>query len=240
MRPVVTRLLPCAAMLAALHGAAHAAGGAYVVDDVNVDEPGACKIESWLAFAGNRDFAAVTTPTCIVSLIRPTELTVQAARFRADGVWGTALAPKFKTNIVPAAVGTFGLALEGGAVFDLTTGVHATSFLFVPVTYSLSDSFRINVNAGWQHDAVHRHHFASYGLGFEWNFVKPLTLIGEVFGLAGRHDGPRPVTQPRFQVGLRYTPVDTADIDLIFGRNVAGENANWVTLGLNLRFPPGK
>ena len=27
------------------------------------------------------------------------------------------------------------------------------------------------------------------------------------------------------------------DLDLIYGRNIAGENANWITVGLNVRFP---
>ena len=37
-------------------GEARAAGGAFVVDDAAVDEPGACKVESSASFAGNRDF----------------------------------------------------------------------------------------------------------------------------------------------------------------------------------------
>ena len=38
------------------------------------------------------------------------------------------------------------------------------------------------------------------------------------------------------QAGLRYTPMENIDIDLIYGRNITGEDANWVTLGLNVRF----
>ena len=72
--------------------------------------------------------------------------------------------------------------------------------------------------------------------GFEWNFVQPLTLIGEVFGLAGPRQEARSVTEPRAQIGLRWTPAEAFDIDLIYGRNITGENANWLTLGLNLRF----
>jgi hypothetical protein len=30
--------------------------------------------------------------------------------------------------------------------------------------------------------------------------------------------------------------VDNLDIDVIYGRNVFGENAHWITLGFNLRF----
>jgi hypothetical protein len=35
---------------------------------------------------------------------------------------------------------------------------------------------------------------------------------------------------------LRVTPVDNVDVDLIYGRNISGENANWFTLGVNARF----
>ena len=79
-------------------------------------------------------------------------------------------------------------------------------------------------------------HWFTYGAEIEWNFMKPLTLIGEVFGIAGHNVEPVTRTDPRAQVGLRFTPVESVDIDLIYGRNIAGENANWFTLGLNLRF----
>ena len=55
-------------------GEARAAGGAFVVDDAAVDEPGACKIESSASFASNRDFVGLVTPACVVSLFRPVEL----------------------------------------------------------------------------------------------------------------------------------------------------------------------
>ena len=62
--------------------------------------------------------------------------------------------------------------------------------------------------------------------------------IAEVFGQVG--DLPpaasSSVREPRMQAGLRYTPVDNIDIDLIYGRNITGEDANWITLGLNVRF----
>ena len=81
----------------------------------------------------------------------------------------------------------------------------------------------------------------SYGVGVEWIPMKPFTLIAEVFGLVGPQGETRGVTQPRFQAGLRITPIDTIDFDVIYGRNILGENANWITLGMNVRFPvPGK
>ena len=66
--------------------------------------------------------------------------------------------------------------------------------------------------------------------------MQPLTLIGEVFGLAGRQQDVRIVTEPRAQVGLRWTPAKAFDLELIYGRNILGENANLFTVGANFRF----
>jgi hypothetical protein len=44
------------------------------------------------------------------------------------------------------------------------------------------------------------------------------------------------VIEPRAQVGLRWTPAESVDFDVIYGRNIAGENAHWFTLGVNFRF----
>jgi hypothetical protein len=77
---------------------------------------------------------------------------------------------------------------------------------------------------------------STYGVGFEWSFDKQLTLIGEVFGLAGQSVEPSSRTNPRTQLGLRFMVVESIDIDVIYGRNILGENANWITFGLNVRF----
>ena len=71
------------------------------------------------------------------------------------------------------------------------------------------------------------------------------TLTGEIFGeLAATRagiisdDGPPSiaVVEPRIQAGLRWRPIDDFNIDLIYGRNLQGENANWITLATTVRF----
>jgi hypothetical protein len=37
------------------------------------------------------------------------------------------------------------------------------------------------------------------------------------------------------QVGLRFTPIDTVDVDLIYGHNITGVSTHWITIGLNVR-----
>jgi hypothetical protein len=109
--------------------------------------------------------------------------------------------------------------------------------LYVPLTFKLSETFRINVNAGWQYDGIVKLNYALWGAGFEWIFVEQLTLVGEVFGLSGPTTPEAiAITEPRAQLGLRVSPMQNIDVDLIYGRNITGENANWFTLGLNVRF----
>src|SRR2546421_10445924 len=90
---------------------AHAAGTAYGVDTAEVGEVGNCKIESWLSWASNQDFVGVANPSCVVNLGRAVEVSAQIQRSRSDGEWGTSVAPKFKTNIIPSAIGRFGVAI---------------------------------------------------------------------------------------------------------------------------------
>ena len=230
-----------AMILAALSLApgAHAAGTAYGVDTAEVGEVGNCKVESWLSWASNQDFLAITNPSCIANLGRPVELSVQLQRSRSDGEWGTAAAPKFKTNIIPSALGRFGVAVAGGASFDLLTHENTGFYGYIPATLRLSEIMRINVNGGWQWDRIANVHYFTYGAGFDLRTRDNVwTFTAEIFGLLGKTDEPT-VTQPRFQVGLRWRPVDRFSMDLILGRNITGENANWITLATSIRFPAG-
>jgi hypothetical protein len=218
-------------------GAAHAAGGAFQVDDSEIGKPGECKVESWASFADNRDFVGVSNPACVVQFIHPVELGAQVSRFRAGDEWGTSLTLKAKANIVPAGVGKLGVGIVGGTMFDLITRENTGSFINVPFTHTLTEQFRINVNTGWLYDRVANLHWWTWGAGIEWDVAKQLTFIAEVFGQAGHRIADQPsVSDPRFQAGLRFKLLDHVDIDVIYGRNITGENANWITVGLNVRF----
>ena len=213
-----------------------AAGGAFFVDDALVGKPGECKVETWASFASNHDFLAVTQPACVVNAGIPVEAGATLVRTRSDGEWSTNAGPKAKINIIPLSDQGFAVGLSGNTLWNLNTGQNIGSNINVPFTIQASKDFRININAGWLYDAVAHVGYGTYGAGFEWNFVQPLTLIGEVFGLAGRQQDVRSVTEPRAQVGLRWTPAKAIDLELIYGRNIYGENANWFTVGVNLRF----
>ena len=217
---------------------AWSAGAAYAVDTAEVSKTGSCKVESWVSSASNHDFLAVVAPTCVMELIRPVEVSMQWNRSRSDQEWTTGATPKLKTNLVPSGIGTWGVAVAAGASFDLITRENTGGFAYIPVTLRLSENARINLNGGWQWDRIADRHYLLYGAGFDLRTSDNVwTLTGEVFGLAGIADVSS-VTQPRFQLGLRYRPVDRFNVDLIYGRNLTGENANWITLATIIRFPP--
>ena len=100
---------------------------------------------------------------------------------------------------------------------------------------------RINVNGGWLWDRTVDRHYLSYGIGVDWRTPDNVwTLTAEVFGQTGAAAEIASVAQPRFQTGLRWRPIDRWNVDLIYGRNIQGENAHWITLATIVRFPPGK
>jgi hypothetical protein len=214
----------------------HAAGAAYQVDTAEVSSVGSCKVESWVSSASNRDFIAATSPACVVNLFRPVEVSSQFSRSRADDEWGSSTSPKLKTNLIPTGIGTWGVAISAVASYDLIAKENTALFVTVPATLRMSEVVRINLNAGWLLDRIENRHYFTYGAGFDWRTPDNVwTLTGEVFGQAGAAEEAS-VVQPRFQTGLRYRPVDQFNIDLIYGHNIAGENAHWITLATVIRF----
>jgi hypothetical protein len=216
---------------------ARAANGAFAVDAADISEVGSCKLESWISTATNTDFSLVANPSCVVDIGKPVELSVLSSRFHSDGEWGNSFQPKAKTNLVPTGIGKVGFSIYAGGSFDALTGENLTAFAVAPATYRLSETMRINVNGGWLWDRIVDRHFLLYGLGWDWKFTDVLQLTLEAFGQAGQADRPS-VTRPRFQAGVRYRPNEIFSVDLIYGRNIMGENANWITIGTTVRFPP--
>jgi hypothetical protein len=217
-------------------GEARAANGAYAVDAADISEVGSCKVESWLSAATNTDFSAVANPSCAVNIFRPVELSLQTVRSRSDGDWSNTIAPKAKWNFVPTGIGRFGLSFYAGGSFDALTGENLTAFAVVPLTYRLSETMRINLNGGWLWDRMADRHYFTYGAGFDWKLTDTLQWTIEAFGQAGQADEPAAI-RPRFQTGMRYRPNEIFSVDLIYGHNITGENANWITLGTTIRFP---
>ena len=217
-------------------GDARAANGAYAVDAADISEAGSCKVESWISAATNTDFSAVANPSCVANIFKPVELSLLTNRARSDGDWSTTITPKAKTNLVPTGIGKFGFSFYAAGSFDALTGENLAVFAVVPATYRLSETMRINLNGGWLWDRTVDRHYLLYGVGFDWKFTDVLQWTIEAFGQAGASDIPS-VVRPRFQTGVRYRPNEIFSVDIIYGRNIMGENANWITIGTTIRFP---
>ena len=221
---------------------ARAAGGAYQVDTADVGEPGNCRVESWVSAASNHDFIAALSPSCVVGFPQqPVEAGVQLTRTRAGGEWGSAATPKLKTNLIPTAIGSWGLAVSGQASYDLITRENTSVAATLPATLRLSNVMRINLNAGVLNDRIAKQNYFTYGAGFDWRTpANDWIFTAEVFGQLGAMQETRGVTEPRFQVGIRWRPIDAVSFDIIYGRNLTGENSNWITLVNTVRFSAGK
>ena len=207
---------------------ARAANGAYAVDAADISEVGSCKVESWLSTATNTDFSAVANPSCVVNIFRPVELSLQTIRSRSDGEWSTTLAPKAKTNFVPTGIGRFGVSFYAGGSFDAMTGENLTAFAVVPATYRLSETMRINLNGGWLWDRTLDRHYPDLWPRFRLETHRRPAMDHR--GVRpGRRIGCPERGRPRFQTGLRYRPNEIFSVDVIYGRNISGENANWIT-----------
>ncbi len=216
---------------------AHAAGTAFGVDTAEVGDPGNCKVEAWGSTANNGDRLATVNPSCIFNFGTPTEVSTQVVRSRSDDEWATSISPKAKAKLLTPGIGSFGFAAVVGGSYDPKESDVTALFAYVPATIRLSEIVRININGGWLQDRSTDRNFATYGLGLDWKWTETVTFTAETFGQAGKSDGSTD-TQPRFQTGLRWRPVDRFSMDFIYGRNINGENADWLTVGATIRFPP--
>ena len=108
-----------------------AAGGAFVVDDAVIDEPGKCTGQFWTSAASNHDFIAVAYPTCVVDLGKPVELGGLLQRSRASDVWSTSGTFTAKTNLIPLdGKHPFALGVAGGTTWDLITGASTGGYIY--------------------------------------------------------------------------------------------------------------
>jgi hypothetical protein len=207
-------------------------GGAYYVDDAEIGKAGSCEIESWSSFAANGDRIAVFSPACVVNLGPPVELGTNLVNLRSDSQGDFLATLTAKTVPIPIGRTGFGLAIAGAVVYDPLNQTGSGLIVNVPVTFDFSKELRVNVNFGAQYYTGGEPHglFATAGAGVSWTFVPRWSVISEVFALMGPGQ-----TNPRFQSGLRYSPTKDIDCDVIYGRNLTGEGANWITVGLTVR-----
>lgn len=205
-------------------------GGAYFIDDAEIGSVGSCEIEHWASFAANSDRVLVSNPACVFNLGRPVELGMTFLRTLSAGESGSTIAASAKTVFIASAGHGWGIGASGSVTYDLVNQALNGLIVNVPVTYDVSKELRFNINAGFQYDPTGNQSAMTTGAGVAWNFVKPLSLLAEMFAVVGPGEA-----NPRGQVGVRYNPVKSVDIDVVYGRNLTGERSNWITFGFNFR-----
>jgi hypothetical protein len=236
----VCRALAITALLIvvfALPGKALAANGAVAVDDIDMDPVGACKVESWLSAASNRDRIGVAQSGCVFDFGRPIDITAGFQRARAGGEWSTAGGMKLRTPIVEGGVGKVGFLFSAAFGYDFTADQLSFVLVNIPATYQPSENLKINFNLGLLYDRPNEVNWGTWGAGFDWSVNNLISIIGEVYGQFGHNVADAPhLDDPRAQLALRFKPNENLDFDVIYGRNITGENAHWITVGLNVRF----
>jgi hypothetical protein len=205
-------------------------GGPYFVDDAEIGKVGSCEVESWNSSAGNGDRISVFSPACVVNFGAPVELGTNLVDARSDGNGISTISLTAKTVPIPIGPSGFGLALSGAVVYDPFQHAASGAIFTVPVTFDLSEKLRLNINVGAQYNADPALLFATGGVGVSWNFADQWSIISEMFAIVGPG-----TTNPHFQSGIRYSPTKNVDWDVIYGRNLTGEQANWITLALTFR-----
>jgi hypothetical protein len=219
-------------VLSAWPGRVEAAGGAYAVDDADIGPSSSCQNEAWASYSTRHDFIGVESPACVFTVGLPIEFTALYQRARTAREWATG--GGFQAKAVPinndriAVSWAFGVAKD----FTLERNLYFANF---PITWKFSKDFRIHTNVGYLHDGRVNVDYATGGVGFDWDFSKRISLMGEVYIQGGRAIQFRTVTEPRTQLGLRFIPIPTVDVDFIYGQNLTGRSAHWITLGLTLR-----
>jgi hypothetical protein len=207
-------------------------GGAYYVDDAEIGKSGSCEIETWSSFSRTGDRIAVFSPACVVDVGRPVEFGTNLVDIRFDGQEDVLATVTAKTVPIPIGRTGFGLAIAGAIVYDPLNQTGSGLIVNVPLTFEFNKDFRLNLNFGAQYYSGGDPHglYGTAGVGASWTFVPHWSVISEVFALMGPGQ-----TNPRFQSGLRYSPTKDIDFDVIYGRNLLGEWANWITVGLTVR-----
>ncbi len=214
-----------------------AANGGVAVDDIDMDPVGNCKVDSWASFASNRDRLGVVSPGCVFDFGRPVDITFGFVRGRSDGEWESGATVKLRTLIIPGGVGKWGVLFSAAAAYNITTHELADVLVNIPATFQVVENFKINLNGGWLYNLPNERHWGTWGASFDWSVNDKISLIGEAFGLLFNNDPDKPhANDPRAQFAVRFKPNEDLDFDVIYGRNIFGENAHWITVGMNIRF----
>lgn len=237
-RLLVLLLLPLLAVVVP-DPVAWAAGGAQIVDDSEVVDPGTCQLETWITGfdvastggVGGGGYANATN-TCTLSNLPRLEFGLQFQHYWSGQTSASdqLLGPALKLNLIPQDQGV-GLGLAFSSGIDLRTGELDWASLIVPVSIPLNEDARINLNLGWSYYGFAQFQNALfYGAQIESKIGwQDISLMLEVFGREPGFTGA--------QVGLRWRPKDgPLEFDLLAGSFFDSVNSKFFTVGITFRY----
>ncbi|MFN3946295.1 MAG: hypothetical protein ACK4K7_15340 [Allosphingosinicella sp.] len=215
-----------AALLAAAAVPAHAGGGAHIVDDAEVQEPGECQVEGWATFARGARLAVVA-PSCTPGDAPRFDVGAELSYSREGGDRDVVLGPTVKYALLPARRGV-AVALSGAAGISVVDRRLGSASLVMPVTFDLDPRLRLNLNAGWAWTRGAVGHRATWGAQIVHEASEQLLVMAEAFvGDTG---------EKGLQTGLRWTPPGARfDVDLLYRADRDGGIGEAVTFGLTFR-----
>jgi hypothetical protein len=205
-----------------------AAGGAHVVDDSEVETPGLCHVDTWVAASFTSDVLFNGAPACTTTKIPWLEIGAAYNHY-----WGSLNAPLFgpamKVNFRSEETG-FGVGLGLNGAVNLKTGNLGFASTLLLVSWPIDDRVKFHANAGWSYLAgVEAPNALFYGGQVEIDVGRNVMLMLEAFGQAPG--------SPGTQMGLRYTPnKGPVDIDLLVATYFDSVTTRFITLGVSVRF----
>ncbi|OYU09327.1 MAG: hypothetical protein CFE47_02975 [Pseudomonas sp. PGPPP1] len=220
-------------LVTALLSKAYAAGGAYVVDDGAVNDPGECNVDAW--YTANRHQGNINSqtlnPACTFSALPSVQWSAALSRASNAGDAETQVSPQIKAQVWSQQDFGLQLALSATSHFALDREHAFDGADFnVPLTWQPVEALRLNFNGGWTHayNGGEQNHRLTWGTGFEYQLIDALTLIGERYGQEGGDQA--------WQAGPRLHVGKFVDVDLVVGQSLSGDRKQWLTTGATLRF----
>ncbi|MCC5994772.1 MAG: hypothetical protein JJU18_00185 [Oceanicaulis sp.] len=205
-----------------------ASGGPYAVDDAGIATPGKFKLETWMSVADTDDLIFIASPGYVFEALPWIEFELTYERARRGGDWEDTLAPAVKIALRDVDEHGYGVALSLGSGHAGIVRRADTMYAVVPVTIPAGERLLVNVNAGVERDQETRQTEAVWGVGGQLLFDRG-ELIAETFGREGG--------TPGFQAGVRpYLFGGDIALEFAYGRNLDGDRANWLTVGLSFEF----